>query len=590
MVSNKPSSFIDLRYQADERPPPSLTFGLGVQLAVLCLGGIVLTPSIVIRAANGSGAYIAWAVFAAVVISGITTVIQAYRWGRIGAGYVLCMGTSGAFIAVSITAINQGGPAMLATLVVISSLFQFALAARLALFRRIFTPTVSGTVIMLIPVTIMPIIYNELSNVPEGTSSSVSVTCASVTIVVILGIALKSTGIWRFWAPVMGVLAGTLLAVWYGIYDTELVAAAAWFGIPKIEWPGFDLSFEKEFWLLLPAFILVTMVGAIETIGDAVAIQRVSWRHPRAMDYRSVQGAVGADGLGNLLSGLAGTVPNTTYSSSVSVVELTGVASRYVGVVVGVTFLALALIPKVLALVLAIPGPVVAAYLTVILSMLFVLGMKVAVQGSPDYRRGLIAGVAFWIGFGFQNEKIFPEFFSQFAGGIFQNGMTAGGLTAILLTLVLEGAQRNRHRLEIDFELSSLPGIREFLHQFAVRRRWNPATIERLEAVSEEALVSLLEREEEKGVRRRLLLVASQKEGEAVLEFAVGASSEENFQDRIELLDQRDTGTGLEREMSLRILQHLASSIHHQQYYDIDILTLRVKLAEPGSKTKAAAS
>ena len=73
---------------------------------------------------------------------------------------------------------------------------------------------------------------------------------------------------------------------------------------------------------------MVTLVGALDTLGDAIAIQRVSWRRPRAIDFRSIQGAISADGVGNLLSGLAGTVPNMTYGMSISVAELTGVAAR----------------------------------------------------------------------------------------------------------------------------------------------------------------------------------------------------------------------------------------------------------------------
>ena len=109
-----------VRYQPDEKPPTLLAFGLGFQLAALCVSGIVLTPAIVIRAAGGSEAFLSWAVFAAVAISGVTTIVQAIRFGRIGAGYVLLMGTSGAFIAVCISAIAEGGPAMLATLIVVS--------------------------------------------------------------------------------------------------------------------------------------------------------------------------------------------------------------------------------------------------------------------------------------------------------------------------------------------------------------------------------------------------------------------------------------------------------------------------------------
>ena len=181
---------------------------------------------------------------------------------------------------------------------------------------------------MLIPVTVMPFIFKMLDDVPEGTPLSASGTSALVTLLVIAGLALKARGRLRLWAPVVGVAAGSVVAGFYGIYETRLIAEAAWIGLPSEGWPGLDLSFGPTFWALLPAFVFVTLVGAIETIGDAVAIQRVSRRRARAVDFRAVQGAVAADGLGNLLSGLAGTVPNTTYSSSVSVTELTGVGAR----------------------------------------------------------------------------------------------------------------------------------------------------------------------------------------------------------------------------------------------------------------------
>ena len=161
---------------------------------------------------------------------------------------------------------------------------------------------------MLIPVTVMPFIFKMLSDVPEGTPLSASGTSALVTLLVIAGLALKARGKLRLWAPVVGVATGSVVAGFYGIYDAKLIAEAAWVGLPTEGWPGLDLSFGPTFWALLPAFVFVTLVGAIETIGDAVAIQRVSHRRTQAVDFRSVQGAVAADGLGNLLSGVAGTV------------------------------------------------------------------------------------------------------------------------------------------------------------------------------------------------------------------------------------------------------------------------------------------
>ena len=89
----------------------------------------------------------------------------------------------------------------------------------------------------------------------------------------------------------------------FGLYDIDQVLDARWVGVPIDAWPGFDLTPGAHFWALLPAFVVVTLVGAIETVGDDVAIQRVSQRNQRATDFRVVQGALNADGVGNLLSG-----------------------------------------------------------------------------------------------------------------------------------------------------------------------------------------------------------------------------------------------------------------------------------------------
>ncbi len=536
-----------------------------------------------IRAAGGTEAFLSWAVFASVAISGVSTLTQAVRFSRIGAGYVLLMGTSGAFIAVCITAIAEGGPAMLATLVVVSSLFQFGLSSRLSLFRRILTPGVAGTVIMLIPVTVMPLMFDMLTDVPEGTPLSTSGFSALATLLVITGLALKARGTLRLWAPVAGVAAGLVVAGFFGIYDTNLIAEAAWMGVPSEGWPGLDLSFGPTFWALLPAFVFVTLVGAIETIGDAVAIQRVSHRRAQAVDFRAVQGALAADGMGNLLSGLAGTMPNTTYSTSISVTELTGVGARRVGMAVGAVFFGKAFLPKALAVLLAIPGPVAAAYVMVLMAMLFVIGMKIVVQDGVDYRKGLVTGVAFWIGVGFQNGVILPEYFNGFAAGLLQNGMTAGGLAAILMTMFVELTKPRRRQIETECNLSALPKIQGFLSDFASHNGWGQTMRNRLDTAVEETLVTLFQRDEADEARetRRLQLVAYKEDGSAVLELIASGHDEQNPQDRVALLGENTDAPPVEREISLRLLRHVASSIRHQQYHDTDVVTIRVKVPEP---------
>ena len=565
-----------IRYQPDESPPAPLALGLGFQQAALCIAGIVLTPLIVIRAAGlAEDGYLVWAVFAALAISGLTTILQARRLGPVGAGYPLLMGTSGAFIAVSVTALVEGGPGMLATLIFVSALFQFLLAARLSWVRRVITPTVAGTVIMLIAVTVMPIIFDMLADVPEGTSPAGAPVSAAVTLGVVAGLALRATGALRLWAPVVGLVAGCVTSSFFGLYDVDRVAAADWIGMP-FGWPGLGLHFGPEFWALLPAFVFVTLIGAIETVGDSMGVQTVAWRKPRAIDFREVQGAVAADGVGNLLSGLAATVPNTTYSSSIAITELTGVAARSVGVWIGVVFIVAAFLPKAAAVLLAIPAPVAAAYITVLLAMLFVLGMRMIVRDGADARKAVIVGVSFWVGVGFQNQVIFADQLGDFWGALLGNGMTTGGLTAMVLTGFLNFTSTRSRRVRTGLDADAVPRVVAFLRAFAEARRWPDEAADRLCAAGEEALHSLLAPDDSTGPGgpRDLLLTARSDGNDAELEF-VAAAGGANVEDNLLLLSERPEQPE-PHELSLRLLRHYASSVHHQQYHGTDIVTVHV--------------
>ena len=123
------------------------------------------------------------------------------------------------------------------------------------------------------------------------------------------------------------------------------------------------------------------------------------------------------------------------------------------------------------AAVLAIPGPVVSAYLVVLMATLFMLGMKMVVQGGMDYRKALIAGGAFWAGVGFQCGTIFPEFTHDFAGGLLRSGVTAGGLVAILLTLFTEVTKPRPRRIRTAFDVSALTEIKSSGDGASPRRR-----------------------------------------------------------------------------------------------------------------------
>ncbi len=565
-----------VRYEPHENPPPAVAAGAGLQAALIIVAPVVLSVVIIARVADQSDDYIAWAAFAALLISGACTILQAVRVGRIGAGHVLIMGTSGAFIAVCVAALVEGGPGTMASLIVVSSLFQFLLAARLSLLRRVFTPVVTGTVIMLITATVLPLVADLLVDAPDDSASAAAPLTAAVTLLVIAGLILRGPPAWRLWSPVIGIAAGCAVGAPFGLYDTQIIADAAWVGVPFGSWPSFNVSPGVEFWALLPAFIVVTLVGAIETVGDGVAIQRVSRRRPRATDFRVVQGALNADGVGNLLSGLAGTPPNTTYSSSIALAEVTGIAARRVGVVIGVVFIAIAFFPKLTAVIIAIPGPVAAAYVTLLLGMLFVQGMKIVVEDGVDHRKAAVAGLAFWVGVAFQNGWIFPDLLGDgFLAVLLGNGMTSGAIVAVAMVLFLELTGPRRRRLEVALDPGALPALSGFLEDFAAKARWDDAATHRLLLVGEETITSLLADEPDGPAdRRRLVVAARMAGGGAELEF-VSATEGENIEDRLAYLGESPDIPD-DREISFRLLRHYASSVRHQKYHGVDIVMVHV--------------
>ena len=552
--------------------------GLGLQLTGLAIPGIVLMPTVVFRAGGQPEPILLWAVSASVLICGAITILQAVRVGRIGAGYILVAGTSGVSIGICIGALAEGGPALLAVLVFVMSLAQFVFSARLSLFRRILTPTVMGTIIMLTPVTVMPVIFDQLQNVPAGGPPAAAPLSALATLVTVTAIVLKAKGPLRLWAPVIGIVVGSVVAGAFGLYDVNRVAEAMWFGLPMVRWPGLDLSFGPAFWGLLPAFLFVAVVCTIQTISGSVAVQRVSWSPARAVDFQATQGAVAADGTGNLLSSLVGTMPIGFRPTGTSMIELTGISSRYVGVAYGAMVISLAFLPKVLAAILAIPGPVIAAFITVMMATIFAIGMRIIFQDGIDYRKGIIAGVAFWVGVGFENRAVFPEYITELAGSHLNNGMVAGGLVAIIMTLFMELTKPRPSRIEVELDVSALGNIREFLAGFVLRSGWDKAMAGRLDAVGEETLLTLLQTDETdtKRQKRRLLLTARREEDGAILEF-VASTGGGNLQRQLALLGEQAEEDAIEREVSLRLLRHLTAWVRHQQYHNTDVVTVRVE-------------
>ncbi len=568
-----------LRYESDERSPTLLTLAVAVQCIMLILAPTVMTVIVTGKATGQGESYLSWAIFAMLIVAGFITAIQAIRLWRLGCGQMVIMGPTIQFVVASAAAASEGGPELLATLMVVSSLFQFAVAAWLPLLRRIITPVVSGTVLMLIAATLLHIVSEMIIDVPEGTSQASGLAVALVTIVLSTVLALRAPGIWRLWSPLICIGIGALVAALLGLYRFQRVFDSPWVGIPETQLPGFHLSFGVEFWALLPTFAILSLVLAVKVTSDSVIIQTASQRKQRAIDFRRVQGTVGANGIGMILAGIAGVPPTHAISAtSVSVINLTGVASRTVGFAAAAILITMALFPKFTSLLLTIPDPVMGAYLLLIMGMYFIGGMRTVIRDGLDQRKALIVGLAFSVGLAMHHQNVVAIALGDTLGSLLGNGVTAGMIVALLLNTFVEFSGKRRKQVQVDLSLSSLPQLDEFLRKLGSELGWNAESTNRLSAAGEETLSSLLLSTEDSDAATppRLRVTATHGEGSAELEFVASVDDHENIQDRLAYLGDQ-TEIPDPSEISFRLLRHYASSVQHRKYHGIDVVTVQVE-------------
>jgi len=567
-----------IRFEPEEACSPSIALVVGFQGAVLVLAPTALNVAVAIRSSGLDDTYLTWSVFAALLISGAITALQALQFWRFGAGHIVLTSPAALFIGIMVATISAAGPSTFVSLLVVCCVIQVGLAWWLPTLRRIFTPVVTGTVTMLIAVSVLPIAFDSVQDLPDGAPSISGPVIAGVTLLGSVIVTLRATGRWRLIGPFISILAGCAVAAAFGLIDADRIADAGWFGIPELPALSPDLTPGKEFWALLPSFAILTLVLGIKTISDGVAIQQGSRRRPRAIDFRQVQGMVSVNGLGMLLAGISSTLPPMSYSSfSLSLINLTGVAARRVGIGVAIVTVVLAFFSKLAAILLTIPGPVLGAYLMLAMGMLFVSGWQTILRDGIDPRRVLVVALASALGLGLHNHPIMRDLLGDELGGLLGNGVTIGAVVAIGMTLLLEAIDTRRSRIEVTLDMASLPTIDAFLTRLATNLAWNEASTLRLRAAGEETLASLQAREDDAdGSEPPRLIIDARPQGTTVeLEF-VATTRQENVQDQLAYLtDEAPIPTF--GELSLRLLRHHASGVRHQKFHGVDIVTVQVE-------------
>ena len=576
-------------YEAQESPPLLPTLRYGLQFSLMATVTLLVTPVVVARASNLGDSYLSWMMFASLLVVGASTLIQVRRLGPVGAGALLPMFTAAFSIPFCITAVVDGGPATLMALVFVSALAQLAISRWLFILRKIITPTVGGTVVMILSITLASVVFSLLDDAARVEPEKGPAT-ALITLIIVAALTLRGSPMLRLWGPVIGIVAGCVTAAALGIYDFGPVLRAPWLGLPN-QWPGFGLHLGIPFWTLLPSFLFLGVIISIQSNGESIAHQRVAKRPPgadQAVDFRQVQGAMAGTGVSNLLASIFGAVPNVINPGAVSFTQTTGMASRRVGYLIGTVFILVAFSPKISSILGTIPAPVVTGYLLIVTGNLLVDGARTVIQSELNRQKIVIAGVCFWLGAAFQFGLFALPDLGGVVNALLKSGITTGGLAAIVMILYLELTNPRQMRFQSQLNIDALPDLTEFVNRFADRRGWDDAMKARLEAVAEETLLTLapLDLEgllsdddppqaEDENNDRRLIVLASSEGQMADLEF-IGGSSGANIEDQVHQLQQYDTQPPTEHDLSLRLLRSYATSVRHQQYHDTDIITVRV--------------
>ena len=567
----------EILYEPDEKCPPLLAISSALQIFIPNTISIVMLAALVVRASGESEAYLSWVTFTALAVTGVSMILQTLRLRHLGSGRLIVTNFNVPFLAVSALALHVGGPSLLASLVVVSTLVQSVLTLRLASLRRVFTQTVSGVVVMLVAVSALPFIISRAVAPPEGVSMVIFLAPGMAALAAGVLISLQDSPVWRMWILPVTVAVGLIVAAPMGFYDVNRVFEAPWLRLPDFGWPGLDLTLSAQFWALLPVFVFVNLAGFIKVVGDLSVIHRASYRHQSAIDFRAVQGGLNVYGVGTLMSGLLGTLPVAApWSATVVYIAFTGVAATSVGIYLGLFTLLVALFSKLLAVLVAIPSPVVSAVYVIIFGMLFVEGAKTVFTGQVDQRKATITGVSMVFGL---SATTLSGLFEGVTIHLVGNTIVVGGMAAVAMTLVTEISGFRARKLRIDLSQSSLSAVDDFLCQFADGHKWTEKGKGRLRLVGEEVMLSLFDEEDDAPVDQKRRLVATIRPDGASAELEIVVASDDaiqgNIENRIAYLGQ-DQALEDEQELSVRILRHYASSVHHRKYHGIDIISCRV--------------
>ncbi len=432
------------RHPVDEVLPVAQLFVYGLQHVMSMYAGVVAVPLIVGAAMGLPFKELAYLLTAALLVSGLATLLQTLGVWRIGARLPIVQGTSFAAVA-SMLAIGKdagGGPAGLRAIfgaVLVAGVVGFLLAPVFNRLLHFFPPVVTGSVITVIGLSLLPVAMNWAAGGVGSKSfaAPANIGLAALTLLIILVIYRFLPGFFSRIAILMGLVLGTVAAWALGKTDFSRVAQADWFAVSTpfhYGTPTFQVA-------AVVSMIIVMLVIMTETTADILAIGEIVGR---PADGQAVVGGLRADTLSTAVAGgLLNAFPASAFAQNVGLVAITGIKSRFVVSGSGVILLALGLVPKLGAVVASIPLPVLGGAGLVLFGTVAASGIRalsrVDYEGNPN-----LVIVAVSVGMGVIPIAV-PAFYSGFPSWfqtIFDSGISAAAVTAVLLNVLFHLTRR----------------------------------------------------------------------------------------------------------------------------------------------------
>jgi NCS2 family nucleobase:cation symporter-2 len=436
-MASEPGSEIGILYDIEDKPPLGEAVPLGLQhvLAMLLPN---IAPALIIAGAVGlATGQTSFLVQMALLFAGLSTIVQAYPVGPVGARLPIVMGTSFAFVGGVIGIASQYSLAVAFGAAVVGALVEVAIGWRFEWFRSWFTPLVNGLIVVIIGLYLIPASDDYLAGGADAENYGALVNLGVGGLVFGVAILLNQlfSGYIRILSLLIAIAVGYVASIVAGIIDFTPVGEAAWFAVPVPL--RFGIAFEPVPILIMAVLYLTT---TMETVGHISALTAVEDRSPSVGEF---EGGLLADGVMSGIAGVFGAFPNTSFAQNIGVVTFTGIMSRFVVAVAGVVLVVLGFVPKVGAVFATMPNPVLGGATLVMFGMILSNGFKILNDNVAMNRRNMVI-IAASIGLGL-GVAVRPEALSQLpeqARTFFGEAVVMTALTALLLdNLIPEGGE-----------------------------------------------------------------------------------------------------------------------------------------------------